>query len=50
LIASAAMLLWAKVLARKRRYILHLALTCGTGAAGFIFSVVYSDLLQLCLG
>ncbi|MFK3940177.1 MFS transporter [Pseudomonas monteilii] len=49
-IASAAMLVWAKILARKRRYILHLALTCATGAAGFIFSVVYSDLLPALFG
>ncbi len=49
-IASGAMLVWAKVLARKRRYILHLALTCATGAAGFIFSVVYSDLLPALFG
>ncbi|MBA1189587.1 MFS transporter [Pseudomonas entomophila] len=49
-IASVAMLVWAKVLARKRRYILHLALTCATGAAGFIFSVVYSDLLPALFG
>ncbi|WP_313629616.1 MFS transporter [Pseudomonas sp.] len=50
LIASAAMLLWAKVLARKRRYILHLAITCATGAAGFIFSVVYSDFILAMVG
>ncbi|AKV08363.1 membrane protein [Pseudomonas fluorescens NCIMB 11764] len=50
LIASIAMLLWAKVLARKRRYVLHLAITCATGAAGFIFSVVYSDLIPALIG
>ncbi|SDP02691.1 Sugar phosphate permease [Pseudomonas arsenicoxydans] len=50
LIASVAMLLWAKVLARKRRYVLHLAITCATGAAGFIFSVVYSDLVPALIG
>ncbi|QHA82753.1 MFS transporter [Pseudomonas mediterranea] len=50
LIASVAMLLWAKVLARKRRYVLHLAITCATGAAGFIFSVVYSDLIPALIG
>ncbi|MDH0618304.1 MFS transporter [Pseudomonas fulva] len=50
LIASAAMLVWAKILAKKRRYILHLALTCGTGATGFIFSVIYSDLIPALFG
>jgi len=50
LIASVAMLLWAKVLARKRRYVLHLAITCATGAAGFIFSVVYSDFIFAMVG
>ena len=50
LIASVAMLVWAKVLARKRRYVLHLAITCATGAAGFIFSVVYSDLIPALIG
>ncbi|MBF7143589.1 MULTISPECIES: MFS transporter [Pseudomonas] len=50
LIASIAMLLWAKILARKRRYILHLAITCATGAAGFICSVVYSDLIPALIG
>ncbi|WP_339437640.1 MFS transporter [Pseudomonas sp. EL_65y_Pfl1_R32] len=50
LIASVAMLLWAKALARKRRYVLHLAITCATGAAGFIFSVVYSDLIPALIG
>lgn len=50
LVASVAMLFWAKILARKRRYILHLAITCGTGAAGFIFSVVYSDLVPALIG
>lgn len=50
LIASIAMLLWAKILARKRRYILHLAITCATGAVGFICSVVYSDLIPALIG
>lgn len=50
LIASIAMLLWAKILARKRRYILHLAITCATGAAGFICSVVYNDLIPALIG
>lgn len=50
LIASLAMLVWAKILARKRRYIRHLAITCGVGAAGFIFSVIYSDLVPALVG
>lgn len=50
LVASVAMLLWAKVLARKRRYIKHLAITCGVGAVGFLFSVIYSDLLPALIG
>ncbi|WP_248805454.1 MFS transporter [Pseudomonas sp. MWU13-2100] len=50
LVASVAMLLWAKVLAHKRRYIKHLAITCGVGAAGFLFSVIYSDLLPALIG
>lgn len=50
LIASIAMLLWAKILARKRRYILHLAITCATGAAGFICSVAYNDLIPALIG
>lgn len=50
LIASVAMLIWAKVLARKRRYMLHLAITCATGAAGFIFSVIYSDFMLAMVG
>ena len=50
IIASGAMLIWARVLAGKRRYILHLALTCGTGAAGFLFSVMFNELLPALIG
>jgi len=50
IIACGAMLIWAKVLAHKCRYILHLALTCGTGAAGFLYSAMLDELLPALIG
>lgn len=50
LIASIGMLIWGRVLARSRRYVKHLAITCAVAAAGFLFSVAYSSLLPALFG
>jgi nitrate/nitrite transporter NarK len=44
------MLAWARVLARKRRYVKHLVLTCAVAAVGFFASVASSSLLPAVFG
>ncbi|VVD90084.1 MFS transporter [Pandoraea cepalis] len=50
IVGSLAMLAWARVLARKRRYVKHLVLTCAVAAIGFFASVASSSLLPAMFG
>lgn len=50
IVGSLAMLAWARVLARKRRYVKHLVLTCAVAAIGFFASVAPSSLLPAMFG
>lgn len=50
IVGSLAMLAWARVLARKRRYVKHLVLTCAVAAIGFFASVASSSLVPAMFG
>lgn len=49
-VASVAMLTWARVVAKSRRYVKHLALTCGLAAIGFFGSVMSDSLMPAMIG
>ena len=49
-VASVAMLTWARVVAKSCRYVKHLALTCGLAAIGFFGSVASDSLLPAMIG
>lgn len=49
-VASVAMLTWARVVAKSRRYVKHLALTCGLAAIGFFGSVASDSLMPAMIG
>ncbi|WP_018259971.1 MFS transporter [Methylobacterium sp. WSM2598] len=50
LVASAAMIVWARHMDRTGRHLANLAATCLVAAAGFVISVVFSSLVPAMIG
>ena len=50
LVAAVVMIVWARLMERHGRHLLHLALACVVSAAGLIFAVVFSSLLPALVG